>query len=152
MLQPIFLSLFSIWSNLTTRARILGIYCCVTKDRSCAGLRPIYYFTVSIGQASRHRLIGSLRIPQGCNHYCPGLRVSFDTLDPVPNVWIHFLAAIEVIFGLFQQGQQESLFFLVFDWPLKDVPGDGRPVQDHLHFGCLTFNWVHLWKCLPRGM
>lgn len=61
--------------------------------------------------------------------------MSFDTLDPVPNVWIHFLAAIEVIFGLLSTRPGREPLSLVFDWPLKDVPGDGRPVQDHLHFG-----------------
>lgn len=61
--------------------------------------------------------------------------MSFDTLDPVASAWIHFLAAIEVIFGLLSTRPAGEPLFLVFDWPLKDVPGDGRPVQDRLHFG-----------------
>lgn len=40
--------------------------------------------------------------------------MSFDTLDPVPNVWIHFLAAIEVIFGLLStRPAREPLFFSI---------------------------------------
>lgn len=40
--------------------------------------------------------------------------MSFDTLDPVPSAWIHFLAATEVIFGLLStRPASESLFLSI---------------------------------------
>lgn len=78
VLQPILLSLLFVtifyWSNFSTRASVLGIYCCITKDHNLAGLMPTYYFILSVGQD-----------PARLRSVLPRAAVSCDTPVPVPS-------------------------------------------------------------------
>lgn len=150
----------SYWYNLTTRATILGTYCCVTKDCNLTGLRPTYYFTVSVGQAAKHRLIGSLKISQGCNQCCPGLAaVSFDTQALVPSTcgcWQDSLSSSYRTYpwSLLSKEPAEDNLFLKLELPLKVSPDDVRPVHDNLHFWLTHLQlttWVGISSLLPHN-